>query len=124
MKEIAELLNIVKEKQVIDQSGTWSNGSSTYFDALKKELDEVQEEINKGTRAHLEDELGDILWGYLNVLVNLEHEGKITVTEVFRRSLTKYSERVDGIKAGKSWKDIKIKQKAELQAEEQVFLKK
>jgi NTP pyrophosphatase (non-canonical NTP hydrolase) len=121
MEEVTKLLAIVAEKQKIDQGRNWSNGSATYFEELQKELVEVQAEVEAGTRVHLEDELGDVLWDFLNTLVCLENEGKITASEVFRRSLHKYVERVSGIKEGKTWDEIKIKQKAELKAEEDLI---
>jgi NTP pyrophosphatase (non-canonical NTP hydrolase) len=118
MDDVTKLLAIVKDKISIDAQCSDISGSAAYFDELKKELVEVQEEVDKGTRVHLEDELGDVLWDYLNLLANLEHEGKIAVSEVFRRSLAKYTERVGGIKAGKTWTEIKVKQKADLKREE------
>ena len=120
-ENIAKLLEIVKEKNIIDQGCSWSNGSSTYFSEIKLELDEVAEEIKSGRQCYLEDELGDVLWDYLNLLICLEHEGKASVSKVFERSLNKYRERVDGISRGESWLDIKQRQKKRL-ADEQSSL--
>ena len=120
-ENIAKLLEIVKQKNIIDQDSNWSNGSSTYFNEIKLELDEVAEEIQSGRQCYLEDELGDVLWDYLNFLVCLENEGKASLSKVFERSLNKYKERVDGISQGESWSDIKQRQKKRL-AEEQSSL--
>lgn len=55
------------------------------------------EEIPKSRQCYLEDELGDVLWDYLNILTALEKE--------------------QGIESGKRWADIKAQQKAALAIE-------
>jgi|GEM_PF-5492029 NTP pyrophosphatase (non-canonical NTP hydrolase) len=64
-EQIAKLFEVVKKKNQIDQTNSWSNGSSTYLQEIKKELDEVEEEILLDRICYLEDELGDVLWDYL-----------------------------------------------------------
>ena len=115
---LINLLEVVKKKNIIDQNSDWSNGSTTYFKEIKLELDEVEEELDSGKECYLEDELGDVLWDYLNLLVCLENEGKITLSRVFERSLEKYSERIHGIEQGRFWADIKKIQKEKLSKEQ------
>ncbi|PID52705.1 MAG: nucleotide pyrophosphohydrolase [Candidatus Moraniibacteriota bacterium] len=118
-----DILSLTCSKAVIDQSEDWCKGSSTYFDEIKKELDEVQEELQKENNVYLEDELGDVLWDYLNLLKHLELEEKITIENVFKRCKKKYTERLHGRKNGEFWNDVKKRQK-EVLAKEQKNYKK
>jgi len=124
MDYIDQLLEIVKRKNTVDSNGNWSNGSSTYLAEIEKELVEVKEELPLNRRCFLEDELGDVLWDYLNILVNLEGEGKIELTNVLARASKKYEERVSGTEEGIRWVDTKSKQKAELEAEHDLAMQK
>lgn len=121
MVELDSLFSLVKRKRSIDSSRNWSKGSRTYFEELYKELMEVKQELEKGTGPHLEDELGDVLWDFCNLLENLEQEGKIKIEEVFRRSQEKYSQRILGVEQGFKWEDIKYDQKKQLLEEEREF---
>jgi len=118
---VTEILNLVRKKYEIDQQYDWSEGSATYFRELKKEVDEVEDELEANRKCYLEDELGDVLWDYLNLLHNLEAERKITLSAVFDRSLKKYEERIDVISGGGLWAPVKESQKKRL-AEEQAKL--
>ncbi len=60
MKEFEELLAIAKRKSDFDQNNSWPNGSTTYLTEMKKEIDEVLEEIPKSRNCYLEEELGDV----------------------------------------------------------------
>ena len=82
------LLQIVGRKNAIDQQNRWYNGSETYFAEIQKELEEVKAELESGRQPHLEEELGDVLWDYLNLLTSLDSEGKITLTTVSYTHLT------------------------------------
>lgn len=114
LDNIAALLSVVETKHKIDKKRDWSAGSSTYFEALKKEIEEVGQELNANRQCYLEDELGDVFWDYLNLLYNLEVEGKISLPKVFERALGKYEERIDTISNGGSWASVKEKQKLKL----------
>ncbi|MCJ8269899.1 MAG: hypothetical protein MJK04_10915 [Psychrosphaera sp.] len=114
LDNIAALLSVVATKHEIDQKRDWSAGSSTYFDGLKKEIEEVGEELNADRQCYLEDELGDVFWDYLNLLYNLDAEGKISLPKVFERALGKYQERIDTISNGGTWASVKQKQKLKL----------
>jgi NTP pyrophosphatase (non-canonical NTP hydrolase) len=114
---IAQLLDLVYRKNQLDQLGNWSNGSSTYLVEIRKELAEVEDELELDRQCYLEDELGDILWDYLNILQCLKTERDISIDRVFSRAVTKYDERISGIEQGGSWTDVKIIQKARLSRE-------
>ena len=53
------LIKIAKWKSEIDKDSSWYQGSSIYLVEIKKEVDEVVEEIPKDRLCYLEDELGD-----------------------------------------------------------------
>ena len=119
MKEnaIAILLDLVERKNAIDQTNSWSSGSETYLAEIVKEVTEVEEAISSQGIAHIEDELGDVLWDYLNLLRCLSTERNISIESVFERALRKYDERISGIENGVLWKDTKTKQKERLYKE-------
>ena len=122
---LKKLLELVDEKNAIDQNQKWYNGSITYFEWLKDEVLEVEEEMKENNSIHLEDELWDILWGYLNLIEWLTSEWKISSLEkVLERVEKKYTQRIDAIKnqdsdsqKSSSWNEIKKKQKEELAKE-------
>ncbi|EID0034552.1 nucleotide pyrophosphohydrolase [Vibrio alginolyticus] len=117
MKEFDMLLRIVERKAEFDQTNPWSNGSETYLAEMKKEIDEVSEEISKNRQCYLEEELGDVLWDYLNVLTAIKKEQGICLKAVLTRAIKKYEERVSGIEVGESWASIKERQKIALAQE-------
>jgi NTP pyrophosphatase (non-canonical NTP hydrolase) len=112
---LEQIFALIDEKISIDRKSTWSHGSSTYFSEIHKELDEVAQELKKGRRVYLEDELGDVLWDYLNLLKNLDMEDRINMTKVFERCCKKYTERL----THDQWHIIKKRQKARLQEEQE-----
>ena len=114
MQDLQQLMQIVKRKAALDQGNTWSNGASTYLAEIKKEVDEVIEEMPRERDAYLEDELADVLWDYLNVLQALEQERGIQSESVIARACEKYEERIAGLEAGKTWSEIKQVQKVKL----------
>ncbi len=126
---LTKLLKLVKEKYSIDKKRNWYKGSITYFNWLKDEIEEVKEELKENNKIYLEDELWDILWGYLNLLKWLKEEWKIkSMKNVLQRCEKKYLERVNAIKWKKDksscWKKIKEKQKKELKKEHNLKYKK
>lgn len=86
MKKFDELYAIATRKSQYDQTNTWFKGVETYLEAVGKEVDEVREEIREDRLCHLEDELGDVLWNYLNVLKVLEREKGIDPEKVLERA--------------------------------------
>ena len=123
MKEFDDLLAIAKRKLNFDQNNLFSNGSTTYLAEMKKEIDEVLEEISQSRNCYLEEELGDVLWDYLNVLAAMEKETGINPQAVLARACKKYDERVSGIEVGEFWENIKERQKLRLAAEQKDYTK-
>ena len=117
MNEFDRLLEIAARKSKYDSINSWYDGPETYLCEIKKEIQEVIEEIPRNRRCYLEEELGDVLWDYLNILFALEKESNIDISSVFVRACKKYEERISGIESGKLWAEIKAMQKASLAAE-------
>lgn len=117
MESFLDLLEIVKRKSIYDEKSPWCEGSKTYLEEIVKEVEEVIEEIPKNRTNYLEDELADILWDYLNIVVALEEEKGVSLKRVLHRACTKYDERISGITKGKKWADIKALQKETLERE-------
>lgn len=119
---LTELLALAKAKSLIDQQSGWATGAETYLDALAEEVGEVKDELYSGRVVYLEDELGDLLWNYLNALQVLDNQQKINLEKVFARANTKYRQRVEGIQQGQRWADIKATQKQQLAQEHRDML--
>lgn len=107
----------IKQKFDFNQTKNQSwNNPTTYMQGIQDELEEVKVEFEANNTIYLEDELGDILRDYLNLLHTLERNGKIrSVDHVISHSLTKYSERVTNHINWIDRKDTKNKQKKELE---------
>lgn len=118
MEAFETLLSIAKRKAKFDETSEWSNGAETYIHEIKNEVDEVIEELHKGRICYLEDELGDVLWDYVNALIALEQEKGIRVEAVLNRACRKYEQRVSGIENGKTWQEIKEVQNSMLAQEQ------
>jgi len=116
-----QLLCIARRKSVIDTNSDWFNGAKTYLHEMRSELDEVLEEIPLNRRCYLEQELGDLLWDYLNILLSLEKESDIKLESVLERACIKYEQRVSGLEDGHTWSDIKAQQKIALEREQEVW---
>lgn len=123
MKHFETLLLIARRKAVIDTGSKWSEGARTYLGEMNNEIAEVCAELTSGRQCYLEDELGDVLWDYLNALAALEKSHGISVEKVLQRACRKYEERISGIENGRLWKDIKLHQKQAI-AQEQKELEK
>ena len=124
MKKIEQLIDLAKHNHEIDLK----RGEKEFLDfnwaldEIISEVHEVKEEIKKGNSPYLEDELGDILWGLFMLIAKLEKDEYITSFDsVFKRSLTKYQERVLSLKGDSRddniWKRVKEKQKLALEKE-------
>jgi len=91
--------------------------SDHFFDAITHEVEEAKKENIPNNSIYLEDELGDILWDYMNLLYFLDQEGKISQENIFERCIKKYSERTEWLKNGILWNDVKYTQKENLEKE-------
>ncbi|WP_028973557.1 MazG nucleotide pyrophosphohydrolase domain-containing protein [Spirochaeta cellobiosiphila] len=114
---IDKLVNLVKRKMALDEHTNWVSSSAVYMNELRGELEEVNDEIVSNRLCFLEDELGDILWDYINIIMCLEQEKGITLDSVIKRVFSKYDERISGLESGQTWKEIKNKQKLRLEQE-------
>ena len=122
MKEIEELIKLTEYKHKLDIK----RGSTKYKDInwvleqIKKELDEVKEEIKPNNAPFLEDELADILWGLFIAIEKLKDEGLVSNHQnIIKRALKKYKERVLPLKGKlpedeRIWDEVKQRQKREL----------
>lgn len=119
MSDFNQLLLLARRKHTFDQHHTWSQGAHTYLHSLPDELAEALHELALGRTCYLEEELGDILWVYLNALLALESEQGISLEKVLVRAVQKFTERMQVIEAGGSWDAVKQQQKARLAAEYQ-----
>lgn len=117
MDNIYNLLELAKQKSKIDENSSWKGGSKLYLEELKNEVDEVLEEYENDRKCYIEDELGDILWDYLNTLISMEKEKNIEIKAVFERAFNKYSQRIDAMHIGQSWDLVKQRQKEALLTE-------
>ena len=100
----------------------WYQGSTTYVDWIKNEIEEVEEEIKNKKYIYLEDELGDVFWDYCCLLESLEQEWKIVKSRVFDRCYQKFSERIgENADAGHNWDEVKVFQKERLQKEQEAY---
>ena len=89
-----------------------SSNAQFYYQWLQDELEEIQAEMKPNNAVYLEDELGDILRDYMNMLYLLQQEWLITDwKKVFERSQNKYHERVADQLDGKLRKETKARQK-------------
>ena len=90
--------------------------------AIRDEIDEVQEEIKPKNRVHLEDELSDILWGWLTLIENLKDKGYVHSHEsILKQALKKYEERILPLYGDERdhevWREVKSRQKEVLERE-------
>jgi len=128
MKALEELIALVAHKQKIDQK----RGEAKYMDtdwiaqSIINEVYEVKEEIKPNNKAHLEDELSDILWGWLTLIEKLKDSGYVEGHEaIIKRALKKYQERIlplcgDARDHG-IWREVKEEQKRVLEEERAIL---
>ena len=124
MKSIKKLIELVAYKKQLDQTRAEPKFTDNEWllDAIIAEVEEVKEEMKPNNKVYLEDELSDILWGWLSLVENLKSEGLVGSHEaIFKRALKKYEERILPLKGTNEdhtiWKEVKRWQKAELQKE-------
>lgn len=125
MKDFEKLIKLARQKHTIDLK----RGERKYMDPLWlienicKETDEVKEEIKADNHAYLEDELSDILWGWLILVEKLQSSGfSGSHQDIIKRALKKYEERILPLNGDRLdneiWESIKAKQKVALEKEQ------
>ncbi len=124
MKNFKKLIELVKHKHQLDLKRAEPKymDSEWLLQAMRDEIDEVKAEIKPNNKAHLEDELSDILWGWLTLIENLKDEGYIgSHEEVIERGLKKYEERILPLYGDERdhqvWREVKARQKEALKRE-------
>ncbi|PIN76391.1 hypothetical protein COV17_02605 [Candidatus Woesearchaeota archaeon CG10_big_fil_rev_8_21_14_0_10_36_11] len=120
MKEkFEELYNALKLDR---EKSEWSNSISLKERAehLKSESEEVLEAIEKNDVKNLHEELGDVLWDLLGVVIIAEEQNGFDIKEVINNALVKLKRRKSWIFEGKRltleeekalWPKIKEKEK-------------
>ncbi len=122
-KKLIELAKINRQKDI-------KRGTPKYLDnnwlleAIKKEVDEVKKEIKEANLPKLEDELCDILWGWMMLVEGLHSQNLVRSHEaILNRAVKKYSERILPLLGKKDedekiWESIKKRQLKELEKEQ------
>ena len=130
MENLKKLINLAKHKQQIDIKRGEAKFMNPHWllDSIRDEVEEVREEIKPNNTAHLEDELSDILWGWMVLVEKLNDSEYVGTHEaVIKRALKKYEERILPLKGDASdheiWCEVKAKQKVMLE-EEKICKKK
>ncbi len=85
-----------------------------YLEWIKNETDEVIPEIKMNNSIYLEDELSDIFWTYITLLVRLDQEWYIDKSAVFETCKNKFTQRTQALENNISWDEIKKIQKENL----------
>ena len=124
MQNLNRIIKLVSKKCDLDITRDDRDFIDPYWllDAIVQEAQEVKEEIKPNNTPHLEDELGDILWGWIALVEKLKRQGFVgTHEDIFRRTLKKYQERIEPLdgtmKDYETWKEVKERQKQSLKEE-------
>ena len=128
MQNLKRTIELVSKKCDLDITREEKDLMNPYWllDAIVQEAQEVKEEIKPNNRPYLEDELGDILWGWIALVEKLKRQGFVgTHEDIFRRMLKKYQERIEPLdgtmKDYDTWKEVKKRQKQSLEDEKISF---
>jgi len=124
MQNLKRTIELVSKKCDLDITREDKDLIDPYWllDAIVKEAQEVKEEIKPNNSPYLEDELGDILWGWIALVEKLKRQGFVgTHEDIFRRMLKKYQERIEPLDGTMrdydTWKEVKERQKQSLEDE-------
>lgn len=112
---IHKILDLIQEKNKLQLDEPQFTTISAYIEALKKEIDEVSNEIKPDNKVYLTDELSDVLWNYLNLVQKMQEQWLIhNIDEVFTHCEEKFSYRIEERKKWLHWNEIKKIQKEKL----------
>ena len=124
MEAIEKLISLAKHKNEIDikRGEEKFMNPNWLLDSIRDEVEEVREEVKPNNVAHLEDELSDILWGWMVLVEKLKHSEYVGSHEdIMKRALKKYEERILPLKGDENdhviWKEVKARQKEALAVE-------
>lgn len=127
MQELKRLIDLAKYKNEIDikrEEEKFMN-PNWLLDSIRDEVEEVREEVKPNNVAHLEDELSDILWGWMVLVEKLKRSEYVGSHEdIMKRALKKYEERILPLKGDGDdhliWREVKARQKKALKEESRV----
>jgi ASC-1-like (ASCH) protein/NTP pyrophosphatase (non-canonical NTP hydrolase) len=96
--QLQELKKLASEKRNINRNNdtpNWSETPQTYLDCIREEILEVENSLEE--QEPLEEELGDVLWDYTNLLLLLDEN--ISFNEIFIRAVVSIkNRRIEGRK--------------------------
>jgi ASC-1-like (ASCH) protein/NTP pyrophosphatase (non-canonical NTP hydrolase) len=104
--QLQELKRLAFEKQNVNRNNdttNWSETPQTYLECIREETLEVENSLEE--QEPLEEELGDVLWDYTNLVLLLDEN--ISFNEISMRAVEKYRSRLEGLNEGKSWSETK-----------------
>lgn len=121
MEALEKLLALAKHKQQIDLKRGEAKFMNPHWllDSIRDEVEEVREELKADNKAYLEDELSDILWGWMILVEKLKDEHYVgSHKEIMKRALKKYEERILPLNGDAGdheiWREVKGRQKEAL----------
>jgi len=124
MEALEKLIALAKHKQQIDlkRGETKFMNPHWLLDSIRDEVEEVREEIKADNKAYLEDELSDILWGWMVLVEKLKDDNYVgSHEEIIKRALKKYEERILPLNGDSAdheiWREVKAWQKEVLAKE-------
>ena len=125
-QELIELSKLNHQKDIKRGTKRYLENSSL-LKAIVSEVQEVKEEIRSNNTPKLEDELCDILWGWMMLVENLKDLGLVSSHErILKRALNKYQERIlpligEEIQDELIWQEVKNKQQEALKREQELL---
>ncbi|CAA6822321.1 MAG: Unknown protein [uncultured Sulfurovum sp.] len=126
MEALEKLMDLAKHKQQIDIKRAEAKymDPNWLLDSIRDEVEEVREEIKVDNKAHLEDELSDILWGWMILVEKLKDDKYVGSHEdIMKRALKKYEERILPLNGDsydhEIWAEVKARQKESLKKEQE-----
>ena len=125
-QELIELSKLNHQKDIKRGTKRYLENSSL-LKAIVSEVQEVKEEIRGNNTPKLEDELCDILWGWMMLVENLKDLGLVSSHEkILKRALKKYQERIlplvgEEVKDELIWQEVKKQQNEALKREQELL---
>ena len=124
MENFKKLIELVDFKNEIDiKRGEARHMDINWaLDEIIDEVREVREEIKDNNHTYIDDELADILWGWLMLAKKTNYKNlSSSIETIVDKALDKYSQRVSALKGDKDdsqrWKEVKKIQKRRLEEE-------